>query len=176
MLYLQQSLGERESLIQVGRFHWMYTFFAVLNIFWGLAGALIVLGGSIMMFIKLGTFPPDIPWTIGVQALHPAFRLMAFVVFLLGVFAFAHHMVIHATTEIAVTNSRLLYKRGLVARAVYEIAVNRIESTNVIQGILGRILDYGVLVIKGTGVGEIDLPPIEHPIAFKKAIDRARGF
>ncbi|MCK6418318.1 MAG: PH domain-containing protein [Alphaproteobacteria bacterium] len=174
MLYLEQSLTPDETLVKVGHFHWIHTASAVMDMVWGLMGAAIVLGGGIYMSQKIGWMDPDLSWMQLLPALHPGMRLVAFILFLLGVYSFAHKMVIKVTTEIAVTNRRLIYKRGLVARAVNEIRTENIESVNVTQGILGRLLDYGSLDVRGTGVGDINLPPIEHPIAFKMALDRAR--
>ena len=73
-------------------------------------------------------------------------------------------MIVKATTEIAITTSRLVYKRGLVARTVGELNIDRIESIAVIQSVCGRIFNYGRLIIRGMGVGEIMLPPIEDPV------------
>ena len=84
-------------------------------------------------------------------------------------------MVIKATTEIAITNTRLVYKRGLVARHVGEMSIDRIEGVNVLQTILGRIFNYGRLAIRGMGIGEVVLPPIEDPITFRQAIEKARA-
>ena len=76
--------------------------------------------------------------------------------------------------EIAITNNRLVYKRGLIARQVGEISIDRIEGVNVLQTVFGRIYNYGRLAIRGMGVGEVVLPPIEDPITFRKAIEKAR--
>ena len=109
-----------------------------------------------------------------IRALHPGIKLVSFLMFLMGLLKFAQMMVNKATTEIAITTSRLVYKRGLVARSVGEISIDRIEGVNVRQGIMGRIFDFGRLVIRGMGVGEMVLPPIERPIVFRKAIEKAR--
>jgi hypothetical protein len=46
---------------------------------------------------------------------------------------------------------------------------------NVLQGILGRIFNYGRVMVRGMGVGEVILPPIEDPIKFRRAIEKARN-
>jgi uncharacterized membrane protein YdbT with pleckstrin-like domain len=107
--------------------------------------------------------------------LHPLVRFSILGFFLLGMFFFTHMMIIKATTEIAVTNERLIYKKGLVARHVGEISIDRIEGVSVSQEFWGRILGYGRVSIRGMGVGEIILPPIEAPISFIKAIQEARS-
>ena len=175
MLYVQQSLGPDEELVHHARFHWMYTLQAFMAIFWGMAASVLVIVGSVFMYKQMGKLPPDINWLDAVRYLHPGLRIMSFVVFVLGLLSFAQMMVIKATTEIAVTNSRLIYKRGLIARQVGEMSVDRIEGVNVLQSILGRILNYGRLAVRGMGIGEVILPPIEDPLTFRQAIEKARS-
>lgn len=176
MLYVQQSLGPNEELVHVGHFHWMYTVQAFMAIFWGVVGAMLVIGASIAFYNQMGLFGQGEYTTLqAIRSLHPGLRIFAFIVFILGVMSFAQMMIIKATTEIAITNTRLIYKRGLVARQVGEISVDRIEGVNVLQSILGRLLNYGRLAIRGMGVGEVVLPPIEDPITFRQAIEKARS-
>ena len=175
MLYVEQSLGPDEELVHVGKFHWFYTLHAYMAIFWGVVGALVVIFGASIAYVQLGRFPPDITMVQAVREMHPGIRIFAFIVFILGLMSFAQMMVIKATTEIAITSNRLVYKRGLVARNVGEISIDRIEGVNVLQSICGRIFNYGRLSIRGMGIGEVVLPPIEDPIVFRQAIERARS-
>ena len=174
MLYVQQSFAPGEELVHIGSFHWMYTVHAFMAIFWGMVASIVVISGSIAVYQQLGYFPPELPFVTAVRNLHPGIRILSFVVFLLGVLSFAQMMVVKATTEIAITNNRLVYKRGLVARQVGEMSIDRIEGVNVLQSIFGRIFGYGHVAVRGMGVGEVVLPPIEDPIVFRKAIEKAR--
>lgn len=175
MLYVEQSLGPDEELVHVGRFHWFHILQAFMGIVWGVLGSVMVLVGCIYMYRHMGWFPPDLGVLASVRGLHPGLRIAAFVVFLLGLLQFTQMMIVHATTEIAITNNRLVYKRGLIARQVGEISIDRIEGVSVIQTIMGRIFNYGRLIVRGMGVGEVILPPIADPIAFRKAIEKARS-
>lgn len=175
MLYVQQSLGPDEELVHIGKFHWMYTVSAFAAIFWGMLGSIVVIAGAITAYKQLGYYPDELPFVESVQNLHPGIRIGSFLVFIFGLLNFANLMVIKSTTEIAITSNRLVYKRGLVARQVGEMSIDRIEGVNVLQTILGRILGYGRLAIRGMGVGEVILPPIEDPIAFRQSIEKARS-
>ena len=110
-----------------------------------------------------------------IQEIHPGIRIFAFLVFIMGLLRFAQMMVVKASTEIAITTSRLVYKRGLIARHVGEMSIDRIEGVNVLQSIFGRLFGYGRLAIRGMGVGEVVLPPLRNPIAFRRAIEKARN-
>ena len=79
------------------------------------------------------------------------------------------------TTEIAVTNRRIIYKRGWIARATDEINLNRIEEVNLRQSVAGRLFGYGKVICQGTGVGEIELPTIDDPLRFRKELQEAQA-
>ena len=182
MLYIQQSLGPDEELVHVGHFHWMFTVGAFLNILWGLFFCIVIIVAAVYLTTNFSIplfpkeeVPPDASWLTMVRALHPGIKLLAFFFFIMGLLKFASMMIIKVTTEIAITNMRLVYKRGLVARYVGEISIDRIEGVNVLQTVLGRILDYGRVMVRGMGVGEVVLPPIADPVSFRKAIDKARS-
>ena len=75
------------------------------------------------------------------------------------------------SAEIAVTNRRFIYKTGWISRKVHDIHLSKIESSNLQQGLMGRILGYGTFSVHGTGVGSIDLPNVDDPNELKRAIE-----
>lgn len=174
MLYVQQSLGPDEELVHIGRFHWMYTVNAFMSIVWGIVMSIIIIIASVIGYVQFGKLPQGIGVFESIPYLHPGLRAFSFIVFILGLLKFAQMMVTKATTEIAITNTRLVYKRGLIARHVGEMSIDRIEGVNVLQSIMGRLLNYGRIMVRGMGIGEVVLPPIEDPIAFRKAIEKAK--
>lgn len=174
MLYVEESLGENEDLMHVANFHWMYNVAAVSNILWSLLASILLIVGGTFAYQQMGYFPSNISYMQAIPHLHPGVKIMGFLVFVMGILSFTQMMIIKATTEIAVTNLRLIYKQGLVARRVGEISIDRIEGVNVLQSMLGRIFGYGRLAVRGTGVGEVVLPPIADPIYFRRAIQKSR--
>ncbi|EHR73678.1 putative membrane protein [Burkholderiales bacterium JOSHI_001] len=78
------------------------------------------------------------------------------------------------TTEVAVTTRRLIVKKGLVRRSTTEVNINKVESLHVDQSVMGRLLNYGTLVISGTGASQTLLDGIAEPLAFRKAFVQAQ--
>jgi len=74
------------------------------------------------------------------------------------------------TTETDVTNRRVVHKTGFVKRRTFEIALDKIESVDVNQSILGRMLDYGNVTILGVGEGKETIATIAAPLSFRNAI------
>lgn len=58
-----------------------------------------------------------------------------------------------ATTRIVVTERRVIYRTGLIARRTVEMNKDKIESIDVSQSVLGRLFDFGSVTVKGTGGG-----------------------
>jgi uncharacterized membrane protein YdbT with pleckstrin-like domain len=73
-------------------------------------------------------------------------------------------------TEIAVTNRRVIYKKGLVRRQTNEMNMDKVESVQVDQSILGRLFDFGTVKILGTGEGFESLRTIAGPIKLRNSI------
>ncbi len=176
MDYIRQSLAEDEELVYVAHFHWLYTVSAIFNIVFsvGLAAGIVIASIYLEPKIFKGVSFEGLNWLDMVREVNPGVKIVAFLVLVLGILRYAQMMIIKATTEIVITNRRLVYKRGLVARYVGEMNIDRIEGVNVLQGVMGRIFNYGRIMVRGLGVGEVILPPIEDPLKFRKAIDKAR--
>src|SRR5437773_7607565 len=71
------------------------------------------------------------------------------------------------TSEFAVTNKRVLIKTGLIRCHSLETLLSKIESIGVTQGILGRILDFGTIVVSGTGGSKEPFHRIADPLQFQ---------
>ena len=176
MLYIQHSLGPDEELVHIAYFHWMHEVNAVISILWGAAAAAMLLYGGRFAYELMGNFPPGLDIMVAVQYLPLSLKAIAFFFFVMGVFSCITALTEKATTEIAITSLRVIYKRGLLARNVGEISIDRIEGVVVIQSVLGRLLNYGRLSVRGMGVGEVLLPKIQDPIRFRQAIQEARAY
>jgi uncharacterized membrane protein YdbT with pleckstrin-like domain len=73
-------------------------------------------------------------------------------------------------TEFAITNIRVIYKRGFIARHTAEMNMDKVESVDVDQSVPGRILGYGTIHVLGTGQGIEHLHRIGSPIQLRNAI------
>ena len=74
------------------------------------------------------------------------------------------------TTEIDVTDRRIVYKRGFIRRHTVEMNMDKVESVDVDQSILGLPLNYGDITIRGTGVGIEPLHNIASPLEFRNQV------
>ena len=97
-------------------------------------------------------------------------------ILLIGIWIFIVMEVRYHTTEIGVTTHRFILKTGWIRVDTQEIALRNIEGVQIHQSIWGRIFGYGQIIIEGTGVDAVRLPPmIGHPVEFRRAIETAKG-
>ena len=80
------------------------------------------------------------------------------------------------STELAITNKRIIAKFGFVSRRTVEINLAKVESIQVDQTVLGRMLDYGTIIVSGAGNPVAPISNIATPLEFRRrfmeAIDR----
>ena len=87
----------------------------------------------------------------------------------LGLLFWAAAAIRYLTTELAITNKRVIAKFGLISRSTIEINLQKIESIQVNQGILGRIFNFGSIVVSGAGNPQAPIPGISSPLQFRRA-------
>lgn len=80
----------------------------------------------------------------------------------------------YKTTELAITTRRVIAKFGFVSRRTVELNIHKVESVQVDQSVMGRLLNYGTLVIAGAGEPQAPIPGISNPIAFRRAFIEAQ--
>jgi len=85
---------------------------------------------------------------------------------------FISPLINYFTSEFAITNKRIIIKIGLIRRKTVELNIQKVESVNVDQSILGRILGYGSISIVGTGGSRETFFNISKPLEFRKAFQQ----
>ncbi|MGB0710186.1 MAG: PH domain-containing protein [Candidatus Puniceispirillaceae bacterium] len=95
---------------------------------------------------------------------------------IVGIFIFISMYIEKWTTERALTNKRLVIKRGLISRQTEEMSFNRIEEVNLNQSILQRLLGSGNIRVTGTGSGEVVMKNIDDPLAVQKKLNEVRQY
>lgn len=128
-----------------------------------------------------------ISWTVYAKAFVVAFAAMALTWFglqsglywlflvsgALGVIALAAFLqgaLRRAATEIAVTDRRIVFKRGLIRRHTVEMNMTKVESVDVDQTLLGRLFDYGDVTVRGTGSSLERLRFIDAPLRLRNTV------
>jgi len=149
MSYAKSVLQPGEHIVVTGRLHWI--------IYW-----------PAIFFLVLGTALIWWEWADARSDMLIAITAIAFgVLFLVS---FLRAWFVRWITEFAVTNKRVIYKKGFIWRQSAEMNMDKVEAVDVTQSIPGRMFDYGTIHVKGTGTGIEHLHRIAQPLALRNTI------
>lgn len=87
-----------------------------------------------------------------------------------GLIFFIYAFIVYWTTELAFTNKRVIAKVGFIKRSAIELNIDRVESVMIDQGILGRVFNFGSLIVSGAGNPMAPIPRISNPMEFKRQL------
>jgi uncharacterized membrane protein YdbT with pleckstrin-like domain len=152
MRYVRRVLQPGETIVYATKLHWRVYIHTVLLLI-----ACIILAGA-------AVFTSDnqnISLALGIAA-----GLFALLALSAGLRAFIRR----ATTELAVTDHRVIYKSGLLSRHTIEMNRDKVESVDVDQSLLGRIFGYGTVIVRGTGGSLEPIRNIGDPLTFRTYI------
>lgn len=150
MSYVQKILEPGESITHVTRTHWLVYLPAIFLLLLGI----VVLASSSYVSADFAAVP----------------QIAGAMLILLAAISWLPAFVRRWTTELAVTNRRIVFKSGLFRRHTMEMNMSKVESVDVDQSVMGRILDYGTVTIRGTGGGIEPMRNIANPIAFRNRV------
>jgi uncharacterized membrane protein YdbT with pleckstrin-like domain len=94
---------------------------------------------------------------------------------IVGVIIILAALIRRSTTELALTDRRIIAKRGLVSRDTVEMNLSKVESLHVNQGLMGRLLDYGDVTVVGTGSSLEPLRGISDPLELRRKLGELAG-
>ena len=109
------------------------------------------------------------------QGISLAFGIAAVIFALLALSAGLRAFIRRATTELAVTDHRVIYKSGLLSRHTIEMNRDKVESVDVDQSLLGRVFGYGTVIVRGTGGSLEPMRNIGDPLTFRSHITASPG-
>jgi uncharacterized membrane protein YdbT with pleckstrin-like domain len=152
MRYVRRVLQPGETIVYSTKLHWRVYIHAIL----------LLIAGIILAAAAIATSDN--------QNLSLALRIAAGIFALLALSAALRAFIRRATTELAVTDHRVIYKSGLLSRHTIEMNRDKVESVDVDQSLLGRILGYGTVIVRGTGGSLEPMRNIGDPLTFRTYI------
>jgi len=155
MGYINQNLLPGEEVKYRAKLHWIiYVGPVVVGLF-----SLILLLSSAAFHGSTDSSAAGVPMILGVVLL-----IVAALLFLV-------RWIRVKTSEFGVTNKRVIIKIGLIQRHTLELLLTQVETIGVDQGIMGRILGYGKIVVVGTGGTNEPFSRIARPLEFRRQVE-----
>ena len=152
MRYVRRVLQPGETIVYATRLHWVVFLRTILLLIVG-----VILAGAAVS-------------TSDNQNVSLAFGIAAVLFALLALGAGLRAFIRRATTELAITDHRIIYKTGLLARHTVEMNRDKVESVDVDQTVCGRIFGYGTIIVRGIGGSLEPIRNIGDPLTFRSYI------
>ena len=150
MSYVSRVLESGESVLYATSLHWRAYLPAI---------ALLAIGvGCVVTALEAG------------QEYRNAILIAAAVFAMLAFASWLPAAIRRASTELVVTDRRVILKKGVFSRQTIEMNKAKVESVDVDQTIMGRIMGYGTVIVRGTGGGLEPIRNIAHPLTFRSHI------
>lgn len=150
MRYVNRVLQPEETVTLSSRLHPIIYFRAVLHLVVALA-----------LFIASYQFTNE---------LRTVLEVIALIFVLFAIAEWVRAAIRQITTELAVTDRRIIYKTGLLSRHTLEMNRSKVESVDVDQSLLGRLLGFGTIIVRGTGGSLEPIRLVGDPLRFRSMI------
>ena len=158
MSYIDENRIPGETVIYETRLHWIVM---LRYLFW--AAVFAAAGASLVYYAY--TRGTDPTFTHLIEAAGAGFLVAAVIAIAVGAAR-------RNATEMAVTSHRVVIKVGLASRRTIEMMLAKIESIEVKETAVGRMLGYGTIVVIGTGGTPEPFPRVAHPLQFRSAVQQ----
>lgn len=153
MSYVDKNLTSGEMVLYRTRLHWISILWnAVFAVLFGIVGLLLIV-------VALSDMKSN----------GDAFLIGLFCIIVAAALGFLGKLRRNCV-EMAVTNKRVIIKVGLISKRTIELFLAKVESIGVNQGILGRIMGYGSVVVRGTGGTAEPFKYVERPEEFRHQV------
>ncbi len=159
MRYIEASLVPGEAIVYQTRLHWIVMLRHIL-----LAALLLAGSGALLSYLLKhpGLSNTNEHLTEGGAA----------ALLVCGIVAIVAGAVRRNATEMAVTTRRVVVKQGLVSRKTIEMLLNKIETIEVSETMVGRMLGYGSITMIGTGGTSEPFHKIAHSLQFRSEVQQ----
>jgi uncharacterized membrane protein YdbT with pleckstrin-like domain len=148
--YAESVLADGERIVHRATIsHWKYASHYI-------GGALFLAGGLFALLVSSGR-----------DGVGP---LLALAPLAIGVILILVAVIGRLTTELVLTDRRIITKSGLISRDTLEMNLAKVESVRVNQGLIGRILNYGDVTVVGTGDSHEPLRGIADPLELRRKL------
>lgn len=161
MGYIEKNLVPGEVVLYKTRLHWIV-------LIWPLIAG-VLLSGAGLAFCVSGYRTP------GQGGLYSGLLIVGLLLLVAAAVLVGVGVIRQNSTEVAISNKRVLIKTGFVSRKSIEVLLSKVESIGVDESALGRMLGFGSVIVRGTGGTFETFTRIAHPNEFRKQVQQQIG-
>lgn len=142
--YVRKALMQGEEVLVEGYLHWIHSVTAWCGM--GIGGCLLIASVAAPVLAILGAICIGWGWYLRLKAI---------------------------CTQMLVTNRRVIFKEGIISTHTEELKNIKVESIEITQSIMGRILGYATIHFTGTGASDVYFHDVADPWVVKNAAEQA---
>jgi uncharacterized membrane protein YdbT with pleckstrin-like domain len=155
--YVQQNLNPGERILYTTHLHWLVLFRSIfVDTIFSAAGLALIVWGMAGKHAERGE--AQVAGIAGV------------VLIILGSIILAIAVTRRNATEMAVTNKRIIIKTGFLTKRTVELFLSKVESVGVEQTLIGRMMGYGSITVRGTGGTNEPFSHVANPLEFRRQV------
>lgn len=177
MSFLDNHLMDGEEVVYRTRLHPIVFLGPLLGV--AIGGYLALHGNELLQTHVLSKVPREIMRQLPAHTLHwlregwRGYNIVGlFILVFNGLLPLLGAVVNVTSSEFGVSTKRVLMKTGFISRHSLETLLSKVESISVYQGLLGRLLGYGSIIISGTGGSKEFFSGIRAPLEFRRQVQQ----
>jgi uncharacterized membrane protein YdbT with pleckstrin-like domain len=159
--YIEKNLVPGEQIIYKTGYHWIVMLGALM------VSLVLDAGGIFSIYYGVSTKKDTNSFN--------AYMIAGIAVLVLSAIILLQGIIRKNSTEVAVTNKRVLIKTGIASRRSIEVLLSKVESIGVEESVTGRMLGYGTVIVRGTGGTNETFDRISHPDELRRQVQAQIG-
>ncbi len=171
MSYVAKAISDEERLLTLARPHWIYL---MTGFVWWMIFILIGLFLDKYFDEYLSRYSLDFFLNLKIIYFSGQVTPISVMFTLIGITAFWPFFMTYISSEIGLTNERIIYKTGLIFVQIDQVDLDDIRAEHIYHGWLGWFLGYGKIRIDCRFIEDLKLPAISKPYRLVKASHNAR--
>jgi uncharacterized membrane protein YdbT with pleckstrin-like domain len=159
--YIENNLVPGEQVIYKTGYHWIV-------ILWSIVLSFVFAAAGVAALYQAFSTAENANYKQAFEIGGSAALILAAIILMQGIIR-------RSSTEVAVSNKRVLIKTGILARKSIEVLLSKVESIGVEESAMGRMLGYGSVIVRGTGGTFETFHNISHPDEFRRQVQGQIG-
>jgi uncharacterized membrane protein YdbT with pleckstrin-like domain len=157
MSYVQENLNPGERILYSTHLHWIVLFRSIF------VNTVFFAGGIALLIWAVAGKHPE-------RGEAQMIGIAGATLVVLGCVILLFAVVRRNSTEMAVTNKRVIIKVGFLTKRTIELFLAKVESVGVEQSIMGRMMGYGSITLRGTGGTNEPFSHVANPMEFRRQV------
>lgn len=98
-------------------------------------------------------------------------RSLGWPLILMGIIWSIYSLLLYGSSTLQISKKFITVQTGIFVRKTLNVSIEQLESVDVVQNILGSLLNYGSFSVRGTGGTRAFFSPMANPLTCRRFIE-----